>query len=91
MAELMGSGLLLTALVVAGMGAVRVTRGPAEADRVVALELLASAAVVACVGVALVTGRELYLDVALVVALVGFATTLGWARLVGRTGGEEER
>ncbi len=64
------------------LGAVRFVRGPADADRVIALDILFSAAVALCALAALATGRVLFLDIAIGVVLIGFVATLAWARLV---------
>lgn len=64
------------------LGVVRFVLGPDDADRIVALDILFSAAVAFCALAALKTGRVLFLDVAIGVSLVGFVATLAWARLV---------
>jgi len=76
-------------LVVAALGAVglatwRLWHGPQHADRIVALDILLAAAVALCIAAALGSGRTVFLDVAIGLALVGFVGTLGWARLVER-------
>jgi multicomponent Na+:H+ antiporter subunit F len=38
-----------------------------------------------CVAASLATGRTVFLDVAIGLALVGFVGTVGWARLVDRS------
>ena len=60
----------------------RLLRGPTASDRAVALDLLFAVAVVLCVCAALASGRTVYLDVAIGLALVGFVATLAWARLI---------
>jgi multicomponent Na+:H+ antiporter subunit F len=77
--------LLLAALAVAGLAAARIVHGPHQADRVVALDLLLAAGVALCIAASLLSGRTVYLDVAIGLALVGFVATLGWARLVERS------
>ncbi len=64
------------------LGIVRFVRGPADADRIIALDVLFAAAVALCAAAALYTQRVLFLDIAIGVALVGFVATLAWARLV---------
>ena len=61
--------------------------GPSDADRIIALDILFSAAVVLCALAALYTRRVLFLDVAIGVTLIGFVATLAWARLVERRRG----
>ncbi len=82
---------LLTAIFAAvGLAFARVLRGPTQADRVVALDVVFAGGVALCVTAALASGRTVYLDVALGLALVGFVGTLGWARLVQRSPHGEE-
>ncbi len=78
--------LILTvgALVVAALGTVRIVKGPTSADRVLALDLFLTAAVALSIAAALGTGRTVYLDVAIGLALLGFVGTIGWARLIDR-------
>jgi len=66
---------------------VRILRGPSAADRVVALDIVFSASIALVVAMALLTGRVLFLDIALGLALVGFVATVVWARVVERAGG----
>jgi multicomponent Na+:H+ antiporter subunit F len=59
-------------------------RGPSDADRVIALDILFAAAIGLCVAAALASGRVLFLDVAIGLALVGFVATVAWARMIER-------
>ncbi|MCM0612819.1 pH regulation protein F [Marinobacter sediminum] len=69
---------------------IRLTRGPSLADRVVALELIASV-VVGYVGVhAIDTGVSSFLDVAIVIALTAFLAAIGFARFLERGGLKNE-
>jgi multicomponent Na+:H+ antiporter subunit F len=88
--------LLYLCVLLAGLAALlgfyRLLGGPRQADRVVALDVLFAAAILFCVAAALITGRTAFLDIAIGLALVGFAGTLAWARLIDRgndTAGEE--
>ncbi len=60
----------------------RALLGPSAADRVMALDLLGAIFMGACVLLALISGRELYLDVALAVAVVAFIGTIAFARQI---------
>lgn len=80
----MSTLLAIVALACAALAAVRFVRGPTDADRIVAIDILFSAAVVLCAAAALATGRVLFLDIAIGVALTGFVATLAWARVVER-------
>ncbi|GAB3734932.1 hypothetical protein GCM10028794_13860 [Silanimonas algicola] len=65
----------------------RILRGPTAADRVVALDIVFSASLALVAAMALATGRVLFLDIAIGLALVGFVATVVWARVVERAGG----
>jgi multicomponent Na+:H+ antiporter subunit F len=67
---------------------VRLVRGPDVANRVVAVDLL-SALGVGIAGVAAVASDDaVYLDVALVLALIAFLGTVGFARYAEQGGDE---
>lgn len=65
----------------------RLLKGPAAADRVVALDLLFALAVAFCLLVALASGRPEFIDIAIGLALTGFVATLAWSRLVEKEEG----
>lgn len=73
---------VLIAGAVALIGFYRLLIGPTRTDRVVALDLLFSVAIVLGLIAAWVSGRTVYLDVAIGLALVGFVAILAWARLI---------
>lgn len=77
---------LAGAVLAAGMvlSFVRLVRGPSLADRVVAVDALATMAVGALVVIAVVTGQGLLLDIALAIALVVFLGTIAMAMTVER-------
>ncbi|MCS6969983.1 MAG: cation:proton antiporter [Planctomycetota bacterium] len=60
----------------------RLLRGPRLADRVIALDLLATIAVGFLALRAAETGHWLYLDIALGIGLIGFVGTVAWAAFV---------
>lgn len=74
--------LVTTILMCVALGVLRFLRGPTDADRIIALDILFAAAIALCAAAALYTQRVLFLDIAIGVALVGFVATLAWARLV---------
>ena len=78
--------LVLAAVLAIGLATLRMVKGPRDADRIVALDIFLAAAIALCIGASLVTGRTVFLDVAIGLALVGFVATVGWARLVDRGG-----
>lgn len=61
---------------------VRLLRGPSIADRVVALDLIAVIAVGVILVYAVATSLPVLLDAAIVLALVGFAGTIAFARYI---------
>lgn len=75
---------VLLAGLAALFGFYRLLKGPRQADRVVALDVLFAVAVLLAVAAALITERTAFLDIALGLALVGFVATLAWARLIDR-------
>ncbi len=70
---------------------IRVIRGPTLPDRVLALDMLVTAAIGFIAVIGIKTGFELYLDIAIALGLVGFLATIAFARFVltrGRNAGE---
>jgi multicomponent Na+:H+ antiporter subunit F len=61
---------------------VRLLIGPSLPDRVVALDLMTTVAVAIIAGYAAVQQQPVFLDVAIVVALVSFVGTVAFARYV---------
>jgi multicomponent Na+:H+ antiporter subunit F len=59
----------------------RLLRGPTGADRVVAIDALTLLGVAAIATVSLMTGQSVFLDVAVVLALVSFLGTVGFTLL----------
>jgi multicomponent Na+:H+ antiporter subunit F len=59
---------------------IRMVRGPSLSDRVVALDLMATLAVGFAVSYAMLTRQSILLDIATVVALLGFLGTVAFAR-----------
>jgi multicomponent Na+:H+ antiporter subunit F len=83
---------IVTTLVIVGcvlaslLASVRIIAGPTHADRVVALDIFLAAAIGLAIAASLATGRTVFIDVAIGLALVGFVATIGWARLIERAG-----
>ena len=80
--------ILMLALV---MTAIRVIIGPTLADRVLALDQLVAIAIGFIAVIAVKTGFELYVDIALALALVGFLATAAFARYIYLRGRAEDR
>jgi multicomponent Na+:H+ antiporter subunit F len=74
------------AVLAAGMvlSFIRLVQGPTLADRVVAVDALATMAIGALVLIAVITGQGLLLDIALAVALVVFLGTIAMAMTIER-------
>jgi multicomponent Na+:H+ antiporter subunit F len=66
----------------------RLVRGPDLANRVVALDLLSVLGVGIAAAAAVVSDDAVYLDVALVLALIAFVSTVAFARYAERGGDE---
>jgi multicomponent Na+:H+ antiporter subunit F len=75
------AGLIITSLVTLLAG-YRVIVGPTTPDRVVALDGIATNVVAIAVLFALDTGEGALIDVALVLAIIGFVSTVAVARYV---------
>ena len=63
---------------------VRLLKGPSLPDRVVALDTMTVLIVTFCGLFAIDTGRTAFIDVAIVLALIGFLATVALARYVER-------
>lgn len=63
---------------------IRLAKGPSLADRVVALDMMTITIIAVCSVAAVATGVYALLDVALVLALVGFLATVALARFAER-------
>lgn len=68
------------------LGFVRLVRGPSLPDRVVALDFITAVAVAASGVWAIATGKPVFLDVAMVLALISFVGTVAFARYLERRG-----
>ena len=80
-------GVLIAAIamVVLAMALIyRILKGPTAADRVAALDTLDLIVSLALAVYSLYTGRGIYLDIALVVALLGFISTVFVGRYIER-------
>jgi multicomponent Na+:H+ antiporter subunit F len=80
--ELVVQGGLVVATGVTILAAVRIVRGPTTPDRVVGLDTIGTNVVAIAVLFALQTGKGFFVDVALVLAIIGFLSTIAVARYV---------
>jgi multicomponent Na+:H+ antiporter subunit F len=74
------------------LAAFRVIKGPTLPDRIVALDMLVAIAIGFIAVVAIKTGFNLYIDIAIALGLVGFLATVAFARFVlsqGMQAGED--
>ena len=86
------AGIAYGALVLAGVGALlRLVIGPDVADRVVALDVALMALMSGVAVHAADTGDTTYLDVLVVIAIVGFTATVAASRFIEREGDPEAR
>ncbi len=80
----MVDNILLIALALAAgavlLAVIRLLRGPTAADRAVALDVMTLVFVPAMVALAVVSGRKIYLDVALVYGVLSFLGVMSLAR-----------
>jgi multicomponent Na+:H+ antiporter subunit F len=75
-------GLLILAMLLTSL---RVILGPSLADRVLALDQLVAIGIGFIAVIAIRTGFELYIDIALALGLVGFLATAAFARYLFRS------
>ena len=76
-----GFGLLIVAVI---LTFIRLARGPSLPDRVLALDAMTLTIVSFCALAAIRTAERAYLDIAAVLALVGFLSTVALARFAER-------
>jgi multicomponent Na+:H+ antiporter subunit F len=77
--------LVAGALAAMALAVVRILRGPSQADRIIALDVIFSACIALAAAAALATGRALFLDIGIGLAIVGFVATIVWARLIDKS------
>ncbi|MFB6218156.1 MAG: monovalent cation/H+ antiporter complex subunit F [Halobacteriaceae archaeon] len=75
-------GALVLASALTLLAAYRAITGPTTPDRVVGLDTIATNVVAIAVLFAIQTGRGLFVDVALVLAIIGFVSTIAVAKYV---------
>jgi multicomponent Na+:H+ antiporter subunit F len=66
----------------------RFFKGPSLTDRVVALDLLVTIGIAIIVAYSIATGQPSYLDIAMVLALIAFLSTVAFAYYLKRRGPE---
>lgn len=78
--------LLFSLLIMIALCLVRAAIGPTVADRMVAINVIGTKALVLIVGLSVATGQPFFVDVALVYGLIGFLATIGVATYLERAG-----
>lgn len=81
------TGLLIAAIILVVLALAllyRIFRGPTAADRICALDAMDLTVALAMALYSLYTGRGIYLDIALVLALLGFVGTVFVGRYMER-------
>jgi multicomponent Na+:H+ antiporter subunit F len=68
---------------------IRLARGPSLPDRVIALDLISILAAAIAATYSIAAGQPVFLDVAIVLALISFLGTVAFARFVERQGFNE--
>jgi multicomponent Na+:H+ antiporter subunit F len=79
----------MTAAIV--LATARLIRGPSLADRILSLDLITVLAVGYIAAIAVRTGFMLYIDIAIAIALVGFLSTIAFARYLLQRAEARER
>lgn len=82
--------LVAGALGAIALAVVRILRGPSQADRIIALDVIFAASIALTAAAALGTGRALFLDIGIGLAIVGFVATVVWARLIDKSPRERQ-
>jgi len=78
-------GILVLLVLSMGLALIRILEGPRFADRVVALDILAILAIGTIAVLAIITDAPFMLDVAMIIALTNFLTTIGFAYYIERS------
>jgi multicomponent Na+:H+ antiporter subunit F len=84
MLETVTQGALATLAIALLVAVIRVVKGPSLPDRIVAMELIGVLVVGLIVVAAASSGVRQTLDAAVVIALIGFVGTIGYATYVER-------
>jgi multicomponent Na+:H+ antiporter subunit F len=76
------AGVLVLLVVALFLALFRLMRGPSRPDRVIALDLISITIVGIIAAYSIATGQTAYLDAAIIIALIGFLSTVGFARYI---------
>jgi multicomponent Na+:H+ antiporter subunit F len=81
-------GILIVAML---LTILRLVRGPTLPDRILALDLLTTLDIGFIAAIAMRTGFSLYIDIAISIGLLGFLSTIAFARYVLRQAEKPDR
>ena len=70
---------------------VRLVRGPAAVDRVIALDLLITIGIAIITTYSILSGDSTFLDIAMILALIAFLGTVAFAYYLEKKGRKNER
>jgi len=76
------------ALASIALALLRLVKGPHQADRIVALDVVFAATIALTGAATSTTDRALFLDIGVGLAVVGFVATIVWARLIDASADE---
>lgn len=74
--------IIVGSLVAIAIAIARLVKGPFQADRIVALDVVFSSNIALTAAAAVITERELFLDIGVGLSMVGFVATIVWSRLI---------
>jgi multicomponent Na+:H+ antiporter subunit F len=74
--------IVVSALIAFACAVARLLRGPTQADRIVALDVMFSSSIALSAAAALAQGAALFLDIGIGLSVTGFVATVLWARLI---------
>ena len=83
----LGWGLLISQLMLASamlLATLRIVRGPRAQDRILGVDTLYTLALMLIVTFGIRTGSTLYFEVALIISLLGFASTVALSKFLMR-------
>ena len=63
---------------------IRFVKGPSLPDRIVAIDILSGIAVAMMAAYSVATGETVFLDIALIIAMISFLGTIGFAYYIDR-------
>jgi multicomponent Na+:H+ antiporter subunit F len=77
--------IVAASLAAIALAVARLLRGPTQADRIIALDVVFSASIALAAAAARAPRPPRYQDHAIGLAIIGFVATIVWARLIDKT------